>query len=235
MAYKAVFFDAGETLLSPYPSFHELFSYVLDERGHEVHPDKVSEAFERVAPTFLEVLDRMDSDTWSTSYDVSRKFWGTVYQVAFQELGINDKGEELADALYERFTRYDSYRMFPDAVPTLQRLRESGLTTGLISNFEEWLEGMLHEWEVGPLFDVMLISGKEGVEKPDPQIFERALERARAEPEEAVYVGDHPDIDIAPSEKVGMKGVLIDRKQRHPDYEGTKISNLKELLAIVGL
>jgi HAD superfamily hydrolase (TIGR01549 family) len=148
-------------------------------------------------------------------------------------LGIEDDGDVLKDSLYRRFTRYESYRLFPDATPALQSLKKSGLTVGLISNFEEWLEGMLIHFEVAPLFDLMVISGKEGIEKPDPQIFERALERTGVRPQDAVYVGDQPVIDIEAAESIGMTGVLIDRRGRHPDFPGTRIETLNELNALL--
>lgn len=228
-----MFFDAGETLLAPHPSFAELFAEVLGERGHEVKPPRVEEAFETVAPYFVEVLDRIGAETWSTSPEVSRRFWGAVYQVAFEELSISDDGDHLAEALYERFTRYESYRLFPDALPALRQVRRQGLKVGLISNFEEWLEGMLHHWEVGPLFHVMVISGKEGVEKPDPEIFRLALKRAEVAAEDALYVGDHPRIDIEAAEAVGMDGVLIDRRGRLTDHPGARITSLDELTGLL--
>jgi putative hydrolase of the HAD superfamily len=231
--YRAVFFDAGETLLAPHPSFAELFAEVLGERGHEVAPPRVEEAFEAVAPYFVEVLDRIGADTWSTSPEVSRRFWRAVYRVAFEELGISDDGDHLAEALYERFTRYESYRLFPDALPVLHQAREAGLTVGLISNFEEWLEGMLHHWEVGPMFHVMVISGKEGIEKPHPEIFRLALKRAEVDAGESLYVGDHPRIDIEAAQAVGMDAVLIDRRGRHRDHPGRRITSLNELMPLL--
>lgn len=233
MTYKAVFFDAGDTLLAPHPSFHEIFSAVLAENGIQVEPQRVFEAFEEVAPNFIEVLDKLGTTTWSTSREVSRKFWGTVYATSFGVLGIEDDGDVLKDSLYSRFTRYESYRLFDDSVPVLQSLRKSGITVGLISNFEEWLEGMLIHFEVAPLFDLIVISGKEGIEKPDRQIFERALERAGVGARDAVYVGDNPVVDVEGAESVGMTGILIDRRGRYPDFAGTRIESLEELRGIV--
>lgn len=235
MRFRAVFFDAGETLLAPHPSFHELFAAVVGERGHRVEAAEVERAREAVAPTFLEVLDGLETPAWSTSKEVSRRFWGKVYGVVFRELGIPDPDGELAGALYERFTRYESYRLFPDAVATLRSIKRAGIATGLISNFEEWLEGMLAHMEIAPLLDSIVISGKEGIEKPDPAIFRLALERTGVAAHESVYVGDHPEIDVAGSAAVGMTGVLIDRRGRHRDYGGPRIESLTELLPVLGI
>lgn len=233
MVIKAVFFDAGDTLLSPHPSFHEIFATVAADFGHELEPAKVSEIFDAIAPTFAEVIDSTGENNWSVSQEASRKFWGKLYGLVFDGLGIKDEAGELAAAMYQRFTRYESYRLFDDSIPVLSALREAGLTLGLISNFEEWLEGMLIEMEIAHLFDVMVVSGKEGVEKPHPDIFLMALSRTGQLAQESMYVGDSPKNDAEGARAVGMKGVLIDRSGRYPDYPGPKISSLHDLLPMI--
>ena len=79
----------------------------------------------------------------------------------------------------------------------------------------------------------MVISGKEGIEKPDPAIFRLALERSGIDPGEAVYVGDHPRIDVEGARAVGMDAVLIDRRERYPGFEGKRIETLEHLLPIL--
>lgn len=229
MRYRAAFFDAGGTILGPHPSFHEAVARFLGENGVEVDPIKVEKA--------LEEMPRLQDPgvTWSTSREASRRFWGSVYSSIIESLGIDDQSGRLAGALYEQFTRFESYRMFPDVVPAIDELKAAGLAVGLISNFEEWLEEMLTHWEVAALFDVIVVSGKEGVEKPSPEIFERALARANVAPTQAVYVGDYPVIDIEAAEAVGMSAILIDRQGRYPDYPGRRITTLTELLPILGL
>ncbi len=235
MLYQAVFFDAGETLLAAHPSFPELFAMVMREHGHDVAPTEVDRALEAAYSTSIEALGPLRSTTWSTSPERSRTFWRALYQAMFSYWGIQDGDGALFDALFDRFTRYESYRLFSDAVPTVSRLRQAGLVTGLISNFEGWLEGMLIEMEVAHLFDVLVISGKEGMEKPDPGIFHLALERTGTHPRESVYVGDNPEVDVEGAAAVGMTPVLIDRRGRYPDFEGIRIGGLGELPAVLGV
>ena len=220
-------------MLAPHPSFGEVIAQVLGENGHAVEVSEVDMAFETVAPLFLDFAEKIGSTTWSTSPQVSRKFWGLVYAAEFERLGIEDPDGRLANLLYDRFTRFDTYRLFPDVIPALEQMKDQGMLLGVISNFEEWLEGLLSEWEVAHLFEVLVISGREGIEKPDPDIFRRALERTGLDPEESIYVGDHPQLDVEASESVGMKGVLIDRRGRHPGFSGIRITSLDQLLPAV--
>jgi putative hydrolase of the HAD superfamily len=232
---EAVFFDAGETLLYPYPSFAELFAEVLRERGRRVDPARVQEVVSASAGRFNEILSSEQARLWSTSAERSRALWDAIYRSFLDDLGIDGNREELIDALYRRFTDLASYRLHPDALPTLERLRKTDLTLGLISNFEDWLERLLDALDVAHFFDVTVISGVEGVEKPDPGIFRLALDRAGAAAERSAYVGDNPAFDVDAARAVGMVPVLIDRRGVHEDADGLRITSLEDLPSALGL
>jgi FMN phosphatase YigB (HAD superfamily) len=73
MRYRAVFFDVGETLVHPAPSFPELFAQVLEREGHRVLPEDVLAASRAVTARFSEAS--RDGDLWTTSPERSRAFW----------------------------------------------------------------------------------------------------------------------------------------------------------------
>ena len=60
---------------------------------------------------------------------------------------------------------------------------------------------------LSPLFDTILISDAEGISKPDGQIFQRALERLDTDAAQAVFVGDHPEVDVAGARAAGMQAI----------------------------
>src|SRR5204863_6411168 len=109
-------------------------------------------------------------------------------------------GDGLPERLYGEFTDLTNYRLFDDVEPVLARLRAAGLLLGVISNFEAWLELLLEHLGVADMFDLQVISGVEGLEKPDPAIFRLALESSGVEPAEAVYVRDNPWFDYETAE-----------------------------------
>jgi putative hydrolase of the HAD superfamily len=232
---KAVFFDAGETLVYPHPSFAELFTEVLREENVVVDPAVVQHVVSAYSKKFTETVQSGEARLWSTSPERSRAFWDGVYREFLEEVGVTANHDRLVDRLYTTFSNLGSYRLHPDVVPTLDRLRDAGVSLGVISNFEEWLERLLETLGVTDYFPVRVISGIEGVEKPDPEIFRIALERAGVAAEESVYVGDHPFFDIEAAEDVGMVAVLIDRRGRYPDTEGYRITSLEDLPAAVGI
>ncbi|MGH2710314.1 MAG: HAD family hydrolase [Actinomycetota bacterium] len=236
MNVKAVFFDAGETLVYPHPSFVELFAEVLWEQGHRVDPEDLQELVHASSERFNELMRSEKALNWSTSPERSRALWDIVYRMFLAETDIAEAEHAgLVEALYERFRSIASYRLYPDAIPTLERLQKAGVTLGLISNFEDWLEQLLETLEVSPFLEVSVISGIEGVEKPDARIFEIALERAGADAAASVYVGDNPIFDAEAARQAGMIPVLIDRRDRHSDVDVIRISSLEELPGAIGL
>ena len=48
-------------------------------------------------------------------------------------------------------------------------------------------------------------------------------------------MGDHPRIDAAAAEAVGMASILIDRRGHHPSHEGPRVSSLADILPLLGV
>jgi putative hydrolase of the HAD superfamily len=232
MRYAAVFFDAGETLVHPHPTFPDLFATILQREGHDVDADTIRDRIHVVYDRFRSAAET--NELWTTSKEKSRRFWHDVYTIFLGDLGITD-GDGLVDTVYREFTDLANYALFDDVPPVLERLHEAGLTLGVVSNFEEWLERLLERLGVRSFFDVRVISGVEGLEKPDPRIFELAMERAGVDAAASVYVGDNPEFDVDPALALGMFPVLIDRRDRYPEATVARIASLDELPDVLGL
>jgi putative hydrolase of the HAD superfamily len=230
--FAAVFFDAGETLVHPDPTFPDLLATILRREGHDVDAETIRARSHVVFDRFRRAAEARE--LWTTSAERSRAFWHDVYAIFLRELGIPD-GNGLIDTVYREFTDLGNYALFEDVRPVLVRLRAAGLVLGVVSNFEAWLEQLLERLGVRSSFDVRVISGVEGVEKPDPRIFELAMARAGVEPSSSVYVGDNPELDVAPALALGMFPVLIDRRDRHHDGPTPRIVSLTELPSVLGL
>jgi putative hydrolase of the HAD superfamily len=230
MSPRAVLFDAGETLVHPSPSFPELFATVLADAGHQRGPDQVVEASRSVFHRFSEAA--RDNELWTTSPERSERFWTSVYARMLDELGL--PGEtSVRDELYRTFTDPANYALFDDVPDAIASLEAAGLALGIVSNFEAWLEELLERLGVRDRFPVRVISGIEGVEKPNAAIFQRALARLGADPADVVYVGDNPEFDIDPAAALGMTPVLIDRRDRFPDATFIRIGDLRELADVI--
>lgn len=227
-----MFFDAGETLVHPHPTFPDLFAQILRREGYEVTPELVRERGHVVFDRFRAAAE--DGELWTTSPERSKRFWHEVYEIFLRELGLTD-ANGLIDTVYREFTDLSNYRLFEDVPAVLERLQGAGLILGVVSNFEAWLERLLDELGVTDYFAVRVVSGVEGMEKPDPRIFRLAMARAGVAPSDSVYVGDNPEFDVDPALAVGMFPVLIDRRDRFPDAPGPRIVSMGELPGVLGL
>ena len=83
----------------------------------------------------------------------------------------------------------------------------------LISNFDHspHAHRLLDELALRPFFDAVVVSGDVGVTKPNPAIFAPALEQTRLVANEALFVGDSPEDDVAGARAAGLRPVLIRR------------------------
>lgn len=226
MRFRAVFFDVGETLVHVDPSFADLFVTVLAGAGHIRTLEEVREASGHVYGRFSEAA--RDRSLWTTSPERSRAFWLSVYERMLDELEIADH-DGLTRTLHAEFTRMENYALFDDVRPAIASLEAAGLVLGIVSNFEAWLEEWFGVHDLVETFPVRVISGIEGIEKPDERIYRLALERAGVEAGESVYVGDNPEFDVDPPTALGMFAVLVDRRGRFPDHPGSRITDLRQL------
>lgn len=130
-------------------------------------------------------------------------------------------------------------RPYPDAAPTLAALKRRGFRLGVIANQNPGTKLRLADWDLLQYFDVIAASAEEGVEKPDPAIFQLALMRTSCRPDLAVMIGDRMDNDIAPAKALGLHTVRLLRglgayhtvrsSKEEPEYT---IRDLTELLQL---
>ncbi len=227
---SAVFFDAGETLVHPIPSFPQLFTEVCKVHGLEADIAEVSLTTRKL---MAEVEERQrEGYTFTNHPQRSRRFWLSFYGRLVNELGY--RGDDgLARSLYETFSRPENYEAYPDAVEALEELARKGYRLGIISNFEPWLEDLLRRLGLAGYFEVMVISGNEEYEKPHPRIFQLALQRMGVSPETSLHVGDSPVSDFAGARDAGLRAVLLDRWGRFPDFRGERVRDLREIISLL--
>jgi FMN phosphatase YigB (HAD superfamily) len=123
------------------------------------------------------------------------------------------------------------WRRVPAGLPeALARARTAGLRIGVVSNSEGRLRSVFERIGLLPYLDVVVDSHLEGVQKPDPEIFRRALARLDLAPDRAIYAGDIPEVDVLGARGAGMEGVLVDA---FDDYAGThwpRVASVAELV-----
>ncbi|MBI3946235.1 MAG: HAD-IA family hydrolase [Armatimonadetes bacterium] len=127
------------------------------------------------------------------------------------------------------------FRLYPDALPALDALRNAGLRPGVISNWDCTLPGILRRLGLEERLGVVAVSSLAGHAKPDPALFREALRRAGAPPEAALHVGDSYEHDVLGARAAGVQAALLDRSGGPaPAADLTVISSLAELVRLAG-
>jgi putative hydrolase of the HAD superfamily len=216
----AVVFDLDGTLLDRRLSFDRFvrdqwkrFAHCLQTTDHE---------------QYVQALIELDGDGYTPRKSV---FTGVATRFRLP----SGMAETLLNDYRDGFP--NSCLLFPDAAQTLSCLRTSGLRLGLITNGSVRMQSRkLQCLALSPSFDTILISEAEGVSKPDRQIFHRALERLNTSPAEAVFVGDHPEVDVAGARAAGMQAIWRrdPRLTQMVEADGV-IEELRDLLTWLGL
>jgi putative hydrolase of the HAD superfamily len=130
-----------------------------------------------------------------------------VYQQLLIEHEITSIGwEELLDDYVMHFAGY--CMGFPYLHEMLRELKARGYVLGIVTNGRSpFQERNIDALGIRPYFGAVLVSEAEGVRKPEPEIFLRAAARLGVRADEAVFVGDNPQADIAGAQRCGMKAI----------------------------
>lgn len=155
-----------------------------------------------------------------------------IFTVLMQDFGLSpDLGRRLEADF--RSTFHAQLRVPEDTLITLRTLKDRSKRLGIITNGpSQWQSRKLDVLGIRSFFDTIVISGEEGVEKPHPEIFARALERCRATASQAAFVGDHPEADIQGALKAGLTPIWKRTPYWHAPDDVAQVDKLSEILAL---
>ncbi len=153
-----------------------------------------------------------------------------VYQQLLRAFGIKDlHWETLLNDYIRHFC--DHSLPFPKMVKTLQTLSNRGFYLGIITNGQYPFQfNNIQSLGIESRMSVILVSAKEGIRKPDSHIFHQAARRLGLKPSDCVFVGDHPEKDVAAAKQAGFRAIWKRNDIYHqPSVYDGMITNLDEL------
>jgi putative hydrolase of the HAD superfamily len=215
----ALLLDAGDTLIFFDP---DAVTELIAAHGVFAEPARVQAAMHEAKQryqAFLRAGGKHDDG------------WYVVMRNALTGAGVEAaRAEALLPSLRREHDDYNFWRRVPDGLlAALDRLRHAGILLGVISNSEGRLQQALDRVDLTARMHVVLDSALEGVHKPDPEIYRRALARLGVAPERALFAGDIPDVDLAGAAAAGIAGVLIDP---HGHYAGQGIPRVRTVVEL---
>ena len=158
--------------------------------------------------------------------------WRLYLTTLLVEAGVDDaRAEALIDPLRAAHDELNLWRRVPADLPgALERARAMGLRLGVVSNSEGGLPALFSRVGLGDAFEIVVDSAHEGVRKPDPEIFHRALRRMGLSPAQALYAGDIPSVDVEGARAAGLDAALIDPLGFYPDHIGPRFDSVAALV-----
>lgn len=229
---KVIFFDIYGTLVRFDPPVEVLQQQACKALGLHVSTEGIRKGYQ-LADAFMA---KQNAQLPLTNLSASKKaeFFIGYEKLILQGAGVSVSNDvtskiwELASSTPKQLTLYE------DVLPTFEKLRELGIQLGTISNISTNLNPTLAKTNLKSQIDYWLTSSETGTTKPDPRIFEMALQRANIEPHQAIHVGDQYLSDVMGAVRVGIRPVLLDRHDLLPKpSECSKIRSIKELIALL--
>ena len=126
-----------------------------------------------------------------------------------------------------------AFILYPETPTVLRSVKQAGLRTAVVSNWQCGLAHFCAELGLRANFDHVIASAEFGAGKPHPTIFLEACRRLRTSPTRTLHVGDTFVDDIEGARKAGLRAVLIDRSANTVERSVERIASLEELLPLL--
>jgi putative hydrolase of the HAD superfamily len=221
---RAVLFDVDFTLCRPGPELSaERYARIAARHGITLDASRYDDAREAAVLNLKRHPELLHDES----------IWHRFTEQIFVGMGGPESiAGECATEIEEGWGVSENFELFEDVLPVLQELRDAELRIAVVSNGIRDLHAFVahHRLDVDAIVD----SRSHGRVKPHPTIFQAALAVLAVAAEDAVMVGDSLEEDIEGARALGMRAILIDREERHPDVD-ERLTDLYGLPAALGL
>jgi len=228
----AVFFDMGSTLSHQNPPREDLLAGFLRQQGHERSLQDVRRALLNADIWWHVWMEKTPVEQRSEELRQAMRL--QYRQMFLQSLDLNSQDglkEALGDVWRSAIMRRHN-AIFPDVLPTLEALRSLGLRLAIVSNWDDSLNSHCDDLGLTPYFETIVGSQYVGHEKPDPRIFQIALQRLGVTADQVIHVGDIYPSDVVGARRAGIVPVLLDRYDLQPDVDCLRVHSLEQVVAL---
>jgi putative hydrolase of the HAD superfamily len=207
---KTIFFDAVGTLFYLTKTVGDHYAIVAAQVGLKLNAKKLDAAF---YSAWKQMPPREAIDGPRENDD--KEWWRELVDLVLREAAPNvdelDR-DNFFEVAYEHFAETGVWKLYPEVVDVLGQLR-SHFALAIVSNFDGRLRIILERLGVSKYFRRVFVSSELGADKPDPEIFRRALKFLEVQPHDALHVGDDPGRDWRAAADAGLSVFQLDRKK----------------------
>ena len=222
MSVRHVFFDLDHTLWDFETNSDKTFAYIFERNRVTLDLERFTETYRPINRKYWKLFREDKVSKSDLRYSRLRE--------AFDVLEF-EAGDDLIHTLSEKYISYLSLnnQLFAHALEVLEYLRKKYSLHIITNGFEEVQHRKLASSRLEPYFEHVVTSENVGVKKPDPRIFQYALEKAEARPTESIMIGDNYEADIQGALNVGMRAIMCEFNGELPREDVTTVKTLLEL------
>jgi putative hydrolase of the HAD superfamily len=217
---KTIFFDAAGTLVYLPRSVGHHYSLVGHRVGLALDAAALDQAF---AACWKEMPARPAID--GPRDDDDKGWWSELVRRVIDRVapGTSELDRDaFFEAAYSHFAEAGVWELYPEVVEVLELLRPR-FDLAVISNFDGRLRMILEQLAISQFFSTVFLSSELGADKPDPEIYRRALNLSGVAPDKALHVGDDPVRDWQAAAEAGLGVFRLERPK----------NSLRDLLGIL--
>jgi len=230
---KVIFFDAVGTLIETRDGVGEIYSRVASEFGFEAEARILRQNFERSFRRQPPLAFPAGTPE-AALIELEKDWWRNLVKAVFAGLGSFPRFDQFFDEIFERFRGREFWRVYDDVAPALTELKRRGFRLGVISNFDSRLYDVLRACSLDHFFDSIHFSTRVGAAKPDPAIFQAALNHYAVVARQAWHVGDGLREDVEGAMAAGVNAVLLDRDSRFVENApAPRITSLEQIVTLL--
>ena len=207
---RAILFDAAGTLFYLTKTVGDHYAYVGREVGLELDAQKLDSAF-HAAWQQMPRRPAIDGPRKNDDKGWWRELVGHVFDQVAPSVNELDR-DNFFEVAYEHFAEPGVWELYPEVPEVLKQLRPR-FQLAVISNFDGRLRFILQHLGISNYFSYIFISSELGADKPDPEIFRRALKIMQLNTDEVLHVGDDPERDWKAAAAAGLLVFRLDRSR----------------------
>ncbi len=225
---RALSLDFAGTLAIERHSRAAIYALAAHNAGMDVEEDIMVEAMGRAWLSLpLEIQGAFRAtDSWFRHF---------IRQVFVDDLGMDPaRLGAVQEELFAAFSDATNFQVFPGAKKLLDVAANSGLRVVIVSNWTPRLPDLMRKLDLIQGVDAIVTSSSEQVEKPNPELFRRAMSRVGVGPAATLHVGDHLTNDVTGAQAAGIEAIWIDREGTlTPPADVFRLTSLEDVVAVV--
>jgi putative hydrolase of the HAD superfamily len=204
----------GFTLVKFQPSFEGIYGRACRDEDFQVADADLVEAIQAV---WGGLVDQNLLRPSEVSEAAAQEWQQRITKRILAYVGVPEGDVEVVTSrIDELFMDPASYRVYDEVPEVLADLRSSGLTLGIVSNWDWHLPRLCRRLGVDRHLHFIVTSARVGASKPDVKIFQEAFQLAGVSPERTLHVGDSYRADVLGAREAGADAVLLERGDKPP-------------------